>query len=171
MVVATYVPGTKWFSSGLTSFHFSEVRPHGYSLYSPVWASITCPQFSLPSWISPSECNGEVVSKFWNSILKYTTTVTFHFISNLSFITTLSSKIMQLTDFMEQSPDSCLASQESLSILRSPRVHCRVPNSPPGWGIMLRVRSSPVQFPKRSLDFSIDLILPAAMWSWCRLSL
>jgi hypothetical protein len=29
---------------------------------------------------------------------------------------------------------------------------------------MLQVGRSPVRFPMRSLDFSIDLIIPAALW-------
>jgi hypothetical protein len=33
-----------------------------------------------------------------------------------------------------------------------------------GWGTMLQDWRSQVQFPMRSLDFSIDLILPAALW-------
>jgi hypothetical protein len=40
-----------------------------------------------------------------------------------------------------------------------------------GYGIMLQGGGSQVRFPKRSLDFSIDLILPAALSPWGGLSL
>jgi hypothetical protein len=35
-----------------------------------------------------------------------------------------------------------------------------------GWGSMLQVGRSRVQFPMSSLDFSIYLILPAVLWPW-----
>jgi hypothetical protein len=40
-----------------------------------------------------------------------------------------------------------------------------------GWGTMLQTGRSRVGFPMRSLDFSIDLIFPAAIWPCSRLSL
>jgi hypothetical protein len=39
-----------------------------------------------------------------------------------------------------------------------------------GWGTMLQAGRSRDQFPMRSLDFSINLILPATLWPWSRLS-
>jgi hypothetical protein len=40
-----------------------------------------------------------------------------------------------------------------------------------GWGTTLQAGRSPVRFPMRSLNFSIALILTAALWLWGRLSL
>jgi hypothetical protein len=40
-----------------------------------------------------------------------------------------------------------------------------------GWGPVLQAGRSPIRFPTRSLDFSTDLIFPAALWLWSRLSL
>ena len=40
-----------------------------------------------------------------------------------------------------------------------------------GWGTALQVRRSRVRFPLVSLEFFIDIILPAALWLGDRLSL
>jgi hypothetical protein len=34
-----------------------------------------------------------------------------------------------------------------------------------GWGIMIQAERAQVRFPMRSVDFSIELIIPAALWS------
>jgi hypothetical protein len=39
------------------------------------------------------------------------------------------------------------------------------------WGTVLQAGRSQAPFPMRSLDFSIDLIFPASLWSWDQLSL
>ena len=40
-----------------------------------------------------------------------------------------------------------------------------------GWGTALKLRRSRVRYPMVSLEFFIDIIQPAAMWPWGRLSL
>ena len=40
-----------------------------------------------------------------------------------------------------------------------------------GWGTALQARRSQVRFPMVSLEFFIDIILPAALWPWTRISL
>jgi hypothetical protein len=40
-----------------------------------------------------------------------------------------------------------------------------------GWGTMLKAGRSRFRVSMRSLDFSIDLILPVVLWPWRRLSL
>jgi hypothetical protein len=49
-------------------------------------------------------------------------------------------------------------------LLRFSGIHDRVV----GWGIMLQAVRSGVRLKMRTMDFSIDLILPATLWPWIR---
>jgi len=40
-----------------------------------------------------------------------------------------------------------------------------------GWGTALQVGRSRVRFPMVSMEFIIDIVLPAALWPWGWLSL
>ena len=56
-------------------------------------------------------------------------------------------------------------------IMKIQAVLRRARGSTVGWGTAVQVRRSRVRFPKVSLEFFIDIILPAALWPWGRLSL
>jgi hypothetical protein len=59
----------------------------------------------------------------------------------------------------------------NLSLLFLIRIYSGTRGSVVGWGTMLQAGRSRVRFQVRSLDFLIDLILPAALWPCGRLSL
>jgi hypothetical protein len=66
------------------------------------------------------------------------------------------------------SRDSCIVRGLKMTPCRfDVGVHCGVVV----WGSALQVGRSQVRFPIMSLEFFIDIILPAALWPWGRLSL
>jgi hypothetical protein len=58
-----------------------------------------------------------------------------------------------------------------LKYLITQSCRARARGSVVGWATMTQAGRSRIRFPMRSLDISIDLILPAALWPWDRLSL
>jgi hypothetical protein len=65
----------------------------------------------------------------------------------------------------------CSMLHTSHTSVRHTTAHRREHGNAVGWGTMLPARRSRIWFPIRSLDFSIDLILPAALWPWGWLNL
>jgi hypothetical protein len=66
----------------------------------------------------------------------------------------------------------CIFASENKHFLLGEAVTLKVARgSVVGWGTMQQAGRSRVRFPMRPLDFSIELILPAALWHWLQLSL